>query len=130
MIKVIYLKKIKLFILRFIIAFFVISIFMVVTQDFQIFPGIVGGIITDKIRDPKTLPLNVTSQFIQTSDLKKLEIWYLPAKNIVKGEEVFTLIFHGNAENVESTFIIQNWLSNMNISSFSFDYRGFGGMRN
>lgn len=114
------------FLKRFLIGTFLVSAFMVFTQDFQLFPGIVAGYFEVNTRDPNSLPTNITSKFVNTNDSNQLELWHLPANKISKDAPPIALIFHGNAENVKTTFTLQKWLSNLGIESFSFDYRGYG----
>ena len=111
----------------------------------QVFPGLVPGLFQSGVRQAATLPYGVTSETIITSDNEVLETWYYPAKldaeteneeesekQASKKPEVdvshtpLAIIFHGNAESVESTFQLQSWLSKLGISSLSYDYRGFG----
>lgn len=108
--------------LRACLAALIVAAVMVLSQDLQIFPGLVDGLFSSNLREPGTLPPGVESHFIETADGEKLESWYLP----VTGSEYAVVIFHGNAGTVEGFFPYQQWFREIGISSIGFDYRGFG----
>jgi len=112
-------------ILRIVIATILFSTFIVVIQDFLIFPGWSSSWFSSKTRNPETLPPGVESTFVKTSDGARLEVWHLPAVPESGKQQKAAIIFHGNAETVESCFDIQRWLRSLGISTYSFDYRGY-----
>lgn len=115
-------------VLRIVLSTLVVSTVFVLTQDIQIFPGALEGLWESKQRDITTLPESVSSYFIETEDSKILEVWRLEAKGkLSEGSEIpVAILFHGNAETVDSTYFLQDWLSELGIESYSFDYRGYG----
>lgn len=106
-------------ILRLIFFTFLLLVLIVVTQDIQIFPR---TIVPSKNKN--FVPSGVVQRFVTTSDNKNLETWYLPADSQHK-KPISVLIFHGNGDNLETTYQIQEWLSSLGFSSLSFDYRGY-----
>jgi len=123
-------KKMMLHILaRLLIASLLVIIVLILIQDFQVYPGAVSALFTSKKRLPNTLPLGVESFFIDTSDGKKLEVWRLPALDPPKDESLkgkTAIIFHGNGDSLSNFFDMQLWLKDLGITSYGFDYRGFG----
>lgn len=108
--------------LRLPIAFLGVSIFFVVTQDTQIFPGALGSLFKSNQREVSTLPEGVIGRFVETLDGERLEVWKLP----VVGSKSAAVIFHGNAGDVENFFPYQKFFQQLGITSYGFDYRGFG----
>ena len=117
-------------VLRICIATLIVVAVIVLTQDIQIFPGAAEGLLLSTKRDPATVPPGAESRFVKTSDGENLEVWYLPAKvrNVLAsdGKELAAIVFHGNAGTVESFYSYQQWFQALGISSFGFDYRGYG----
>lgn len=100
---------------------------LVLTQDIHIFPGALFSLLRGRIRDPKTLPRGVESVFVTTEDGKSLEVWRLPADPLESSRFPYcAIIFHGNGASLENFFAVQLWFSSLGITSYSFDYRGFG----
>lgn len=87
------------------------------TQDIQIFPGVFDR------RSEGYLPSGVQQVIVRTADDELLEAWRVAGKGDFKGVAV---IAHGNGGTVEFFFPYQEWLAEMGITSFGFDYRGFG----
>jgi hypothetical protein len=85
---------------RIAIVVIVFSFLIVVTQNLQIFPGAVAGLLESTVRDPKTLPEGVSSYFAKTQDNKRLEVWHLPVAN----SSSTVVIFHGNGASVSNFF--------------------------
>jgi fermentation-respiration switch protein FrsA (DUF1100 family) len=102
------------------------AVLIVLTQDLQLFPGYVTSLLTSPIRDPRTLPSGVESTFITTSDNKRIEVWRLAPEDDVEVQPYVGLVFHGNAGTLENFFLMQLWFQEQGITSYSFDYRGFG----
>lgn len=108
--------------LRLIISALTICLILIVTQNFQIFPKAVFSIFNSRTRDPKDLPPNVESIFITTEDAKRLELWRLPSSSNSR----VAIVFHGNAGDVRNFFPYQQYLESIGITSYGFDYRGYG----
>lgn len=109
-------------ILRMAIALIVCLIIIIALQNPQIFPGASLSLLKSTVRDQSTLPKDVESIFIQTSDHKKLEAWRLP----VKAASQIAVIFHGNGGDVANFFPYQQFFQKIGITSYGFDYRGYG----
>src|SRR5690606_31161327 len=69
-----------------------------------------------------SLPPGVESVFVKTPDEKQLEVWRLA----VAESRYVAIVFHGNAGDVENFFVFQQYLQTLGITSYGFDYRGFG----
>lgn len=96
--------------------------FLILTQDIQIFPGVLQGAFLSGSRNPSTLPSGVQSVIIQTEDSETLELWITHAGD----NTPVALFFHGNAETIESSFHVQRWLSSLGFTTVAYDYRGYG----
>lgn len=97
-------------------------IFTICTQSIHIFPGAFFSLFKSKARSIKDLRHGVESIFLSTPDNKKLELWRLPAT----GSPYIGIIFHGNGGTLENFFLTQLWFQEMGITSYGFDYRGYG----
>lgn len=91
--------------------------FIVITQDYLIFPGVRLG--EDSIPSP---PPGVKEQFIDTADGERLHVWH--SKECV-GRRV-ALIFHGNGDTVATSYDYQQFLESCGLEVWNLDYRGFG----
>jgi hypothetical protein len=107
---------------RIAIVLIVFSFLIVGTQNLQIFPGAVAGLLESRVRDPKTLPEGVSSYFVNTEDGKQLEVWQLP----VVDSSSAAIVFHGNGASVSNFFPYQQFFAARGITSYGFDYRGYG----
>jgi pimeloyl-ACP methyl ester carboxylesterase len=107
---------------RLLISTFIVSLFIISTQNLHIFPGAVMSIFNGRIREVGTLPNQVESIFVNTKDGKELELWRLPTSNPAP----VAVIFHGNAGDVENFFPYQKYFHSIGITSYGFDYRGYG----
>lgn len=107
---------------RVIIVLFVFSFLIVATQNLQIFPGAVAGLLESTKRDPKTLPEGVRSYFVDTEDGNRLEVWHLPVVNASST----VVVFHGNGASMSNFFPYQKYFAARGITSYGFDYRGYG----
>jgi uncharacterized protein len=100
-------------------------VFIGLTQSVYVFPGAFFSLFQSKTRRPKTLPSDVESIFIETSDHKKLEVWRLSASDHEPSKYV-AIIFHGNGGTLENFFLTQLFFQELGITSYGFDYRGYG----
>ncbi len=107
---------------RLIIATFAVSLLIISTQNLQIFPGAVSSIFDSKIRNSNELPENVESIFVTTADNEKLELWRLEQPS----SKQVAVIFHGNGADVANFFPYQQYFASIGITSYGFDYRGYG----
>jgi len=67
------------------------------------------------------LPAGVESIFVSTEDEKRIELWRLPASS-----SRVAVIFHGNAGDLANFFPYQQYFESIGITSYGFDYRGYG----
>jgi len=114
-------RKFIYFSLRIILAAIAISAIVILTQSIQIFPGAVFSLFSGTT-ERTNLPEHVESIFIETADHQRLELWRLP----VADSKQVAVIFHGNAGDVANFFPYQQHFAQAGISSYGFDYRGFG----
>lgn len=91
----------------------------------QIFPGVVVSKIVGPEHSAKSLPAGVESFFVESSNGHKVELWRL-AVDSEKAKPYVGLIFHGNEGTLPRYFAIQRWFQELGITSYSFDYRGYG----
>lgn len=117
--------------LRWTVFLILVAFCAVLTQDVQIFPGALHSLLShspfrNKLRDSNSLPPNIISNFITTSDGEQLEVWELSANPNVQKKPYVAITFHGNGESVDGFLDLQLLFSEMGITSYGFDYRGFG----
>jgi len=105
-------------IIRLAILIVALVVLLIITQDIQIFPR---AIVPS--RNNSIVPKDVTSSYVATDDGKSLEAWFLPAVGSKRSLSV--ILFHGNGDDLESVYPVQQWLSALGYSSLSFDYRGY-----
>jgi len=101
-------------------------VLLIVTQDVHIFPGAFLSKAKYFWQRKKKIPPQVESFFIKSADGTKLEVWRYKAEEKTNLSDYTALIFHGNGGPVENFIFVQMWLAELGISSYSFDYRGFG----
>ena len=73
-------------------------------------------------RPIETLPKTVISSYVKTPDGINLEVWKLPTKT----SKPVVVIFHGNAADIVNFFPYQEYFSNLGMTSYGVDYRGYG----
>jgi fermentation-respiration switch protein FrsA (DUF1100 family) len=119
------MAKLKGFLFRLVRGYLIVALVLVLIQDVQVYPGAAFSLFTSNTRDPKTLPTGVSSSFVETADSKRLELWRLsPEPEYDTG--FHAIVFHGNAATVDNFFPYQQWLQAVGITSYDFDYRGYG----
>ena len=94
----------------------------ILCQDFLIFPGALDELF---FSSHSPLPDGVQEHLLQTTDGQQLGIWELPAQQPGREKQV-ALILHGNGGDVRLFLRYQQWFRERNITSYDFDYRGFG----
>lgn len=103
----------------------VLILILVITQDVQIFPGLLSGLGSRK-GEPTPVPHPaVSSFFVETAPGVALEVWALPGEGESRCKTA-VLIAHGNGGALPMFFSLQSWLRSLGISSYGFDYRGYG----
>jgi fermentation-respiration switch protein FrsA (DUF1100 family) len=98
-----------------------VGLFMVLTQDLQVFPSLIPPLIG---AHPGSPPPNITESFVTTRDNVRIRVWEMGAEG---NERSVALVLHGNADSLPNMANLQTLLAKSGISSFSFDYRGSGG---
>ena len=97
-------------------------LFIVLTQNLQVFPGALLS-LPIKISRPKP-PRGVESIFIRAGR-RELDVWRMPpAAGEVRPRAA--VVFHGNGGWLKHFVFPQLWFSALGITSYGFDYRGFG----
>lgn len=96
-------------------------LFIIATQNFQVFSGAVLSLF-DKEQDFK-IPKGVESYFIKTSDGVSLEVWRDQPKTEVR--QKVAILFHGKSTRLPGTYHIQRHFKNLGYTTYSFDYRGY-----
>jgi len=104
------------FVVRLLAATVVVGAFFVLTQDFQIFPGV--GI------SPTTPPEDVTEFTVTTSDGEKITAWRVTAA--APAQPKVALLFHGNAQSLTSFVNVQRWFAQHGFTNYAVSYRGYG----
>lgn len=102
---------------------------LVLTQDIQIYPRALLSLFHGKTRSAHKLPPEVRSEFVVTADKKSIEVWRMdppPGTEAEPRPKMAAILFHGNADTVDTFFPIQAWIRNLGFTVYSFDYRGFG----
>ena len=120
-----YLHVRRHFLVRLLLDCLVFLLMLIVSQPFLVFPYAFLSLFDSAARDPQTLPPDVQSFFVATDDGKRLEVWHLPAHSAAARHSV-AVFFHGNGGGIANFFPYQQWLSSIGISSYGFDYRGYG----
>lgn len=117
-----WIKKTSTFLLRLSIATILVSAFFVITQDFHIFPGLYSSLIFGRTSTPSQ---EIEALTTRADDGQSVSVWRMQAKT--GDPRVVALIFHGNAEYLDSFVTVQSWLRSLNITSYSVEYRGYNG---
>lgn len=114
------------FLLRLIVATFVIAAFFVLTQGFQIFPGVFSGFFERKGIKRTDLPKDIRSTFLTTTSGAKVEVWELSGKEGAPLAGFSAIVFHGNGEALDSFLGFLRWLASLGVEVYAIEYRGFG----
>lgn len=99
----------------------VLAAFLVLTQDFQVFPLLVTRISGRVIGPP---PKDIEALRPISEDGSSVLVWRLRAPG---GRPRVALLFHGNGESVASFQGVQRWLASQGITSYSMEFRGYNG---
>jgi len=99
---------------------------LVLTQDVHIFPGAFLSKITLAPHRKKKIPPEIESFFISSSRGVQLEVWRYAAGERTACSKYVGIIFHGNGAAVENFIFYQMWFAELGITTYNFDYRGFG----
>ena len=99
---------------------------LILTQDLQIFPGAALSKLYFLSQRKKPVPAGTESIFIDTPDGQRLEVWRYEPPEVDPANRYIAVLFHGNGGPVENFFFAQICLGELGITTYSFDYRGFG----
>lgn len=92
----------------------------VLTQPFQVFPGMLARWSG---KTPKA-PAWAERLVVVTSDGESIETWRVsPAERRFRQ---VALVFHGNGDDLSQAVHYQAWLRDQGFLSYGFDYRGYG----
>jgi alpha-beta hydrolase superfamily lysophospholipase len=94
---------------------------VVLTQDLQIFPGLVRSLSSDS---PAIPPIGIDPLTTAARDGTPVTVWRLRATGQTKRA---ALLFHGNGDNLTTFLPVQEWLAANGITSYSVEFRGFNG---
>lgn len=100
--------------------------FVILTQDLYIFPGVIKSKLKFLIKGNKPIPKNITSFTINPSKNKRISVWKFTPDIDIPPSKFKALIFHGNGGSVDEFLYVQMLLGEIGITSYNFDYRGFG----
>jgi uncharacterized protein len=114
---------ISLRIVRFLI---IAAILLVATQDIQVFPYALLSLVHKPSINLNALQPVPESAMIATADNERLEVWRVAAALGQPALPYVAIVFHGNGGGLETFYPFQQWFSSMGITSYSFDYRGYG----
>lgn len=103
-------------------ATLVVSLFFVLTQELQIFPGLLHSLTLQGDALP---PEGVDALTAISKDGSPVTVWRMRG---VGGTKRVALIFHGNADRLPSFVRVQQWLAESGITSYSVEYRGYRGL--
>lgn len=102
------------------------ALFLVLTQDLNIFPGAYNTKLMFWSQRNKEIPREVESIFIPSKDGTRLEVWHYRSELQTPLSKYVAVVFHGNGGAVENFLFVHMWFAELGISSYGFDYRGFG----
>lgn len=117
-----YLSKLPVVAIRLILSTFLVSLFFIATQDFHIFPGLYSGLFASKSINP---PSEVEAFKISSADGHSVPVWRV--KGSPGPRSKVALLFHGNAETLQSFSHVQTWLKSLGVTSYALEYRGYSG---
>ncbi len=111
------MKILKRIILGFVFLLAVLTVYYIVNQSNYIyFPD------SDVSETPSAIGLEYEAVTLQTRDNVRITGWFVPAE-----ESKFTILFcHGNAGNIADRLEFLKMFNRMGLSTFIFDYRGYG----
>ncbi|MCC6933817.1 MAG: alpha/beta hydrolase [Deltaproteobacteria bacterium] len=97
---------------------------LLVFQDLITFPGAFFSWRHGR----RPVPEGVERQLMGRLDnpQKKIEMWRYPAAANVSKKKYVAVIFSGNGDEIVGFFAFQKWFSEMGITSYTMNYRGYG----
>lgn len=116
-------RRLLAFSRRLIGATLVVCLFFVLTQELQIFPGLLHALT---VQGDAPLPQGVDALTTTSKDGTSVAVWRMRGVGTTKR---VALLFHGNADRLHSFIRVQRWLAESGITSYSVEYRGYRGLR-
>lgn len=101
--------------------------FLILTQDIQLFPMAVSGLISGGYSPEPPSP--VTREFVSSFDGRKIEVWFRPGTPNQPLSGYSAIFFRGNGGTLMNFAHIQKWLADMGADTAMFNYRGYGATR-
>jgi pimeloyl-ACP methyl ester carboxylesterase len=111
---------------RIVVTAAAIAAIVILFQDTLIYPSAHFSFSDPPPRDPRTIPPEVESVMVSTLDGQRLEVWRYPVRPRAGQPKRVAIISHGNGGDVSSMFSYQEWFESLGITSYAFDYRGYG----
>ena len=115
-------RKVFAFSRRIVGATLIVSLLFVLTQELQIFPGLLYSLTLQGEALP---PDGVDALTAISKDGSPVTVWRMRGVGSTKR---VALIFHGNADRIHSFVRVQRWLAESAITSYSVEYRGYRGL--
>ena len=115
-------RKVFAFSRRIVGATLIVSLLFVLTQELQIFPGLLYSLTLQGEALP---PDGVDALTAISKDGSPVTVWRMRGVGSTKR---VALIFHGNADRLHSFVRVQRWLAESAITSYSVEYRGYRGL--
>jgi hypothetical protein len=102
-------------------AALMVSVCLILSQDIQIFPGVLRGLRGTLLHPPA----DVAAFEIRTSDGETLPAWRRTPDSSPRPQ--VALFLHGNGDTLESSIGVQRWLAQLGYTNYAVTYRGFPG---
>jgi pimeloyl-ACP methyl ester carboxylesterase len=118
-------RRLRLFIVRLVLATLAVAVFFILTQDFQIFPRVWDKIFSSFSASNRPIPTRVEGDFIPVGEGNKVEAWYLKGEKNKQFNGYTAFFLFGNGDSLER-FGTQVWLSSMGFDTIVYSYRGYG----
>jgi uncharacterized protein len=107
-------------------ATFLFCCALVALQDFLIFPMLLPNMIAKVYSDLNDCPHDQTCRTITGPDGAAIEVWELQPPSMKKRNGMAAIVFRGNGGGLLSFVVLQRWLLEHGIASYSFNYAGHG----
>lgn len=100
-------------------------VLVALVQDVLIFPGVIQGQFEALGLFIDDVPQDISELKVVSRDGTRINLWKLAAPSTTRTSKV-ALLFHGNGDRVGTQYDVQQWFQAQGITSYDFDYRGFG----
>ena len=118
-------RRLRLFLVRLVLATFAVAVFFILTQDFQIFPRVWDKLFSCFSASNRPIPARVEGDFVSVENENKVEVWYLKGQKNKPFNGYTAFFLFGNGDSLER-FGTQVWLSSMGFDTIVYSYRGYG----